>query len=51
MGKENVEQNQRRDPVQEETEGIKEKRSFHIQVTHGKNQTEVQRSVHTQSTI
>jgi hypothetical protein len=41
MDKENVEQGQGRDPVPQETEGIKEKRSFHIQIIHGKDQTEV----------
>ena len=51
MVQKNVEQDQGRDPVQEKTERVEEEGSFHIQVTHGKNQTEVQRSVHTQSTI
>jgi hypothetical protein len=46
-----VEQGQRRDPVQEEIERTQEEGSFHIQITHGKDQTEVKRSVHTQSTI
>jgi hypothetical protein len=32
-----LEQDQRRDPIQEETEGIKEEGSFHIQVINGKD--------------
>ena len=37
MDKKIVEQGQRRDPIQEETERIKEEGSFHIQITNGKD--------------
>ena len=40
MDKENVEQDQGRDPVQEETERIKEEGSFHIQIINGKDKAE-----------
>ena len=40
-------QDQRRDTVQEETEGTQEEGSVHIQVTDGKDKTENQRSVQT----
>ena len=45
MDETSLEQDQRRDPVQEETERIKEEGSVHIQVIDGKDQTENQRSV------
>ena len=51
MDKKIMEQGQGRDPIQEETEGVEEEGSFHIQIGHGKDKTEVQRSVQTQSTI
>ena len=51
MVQENVQQDQGRDTLQEETERTQEEGSFHIQITHGKDQTEVPRSVHTKSTI
>jgi len=51
MDKENVEQDQGRDPVQEETEGIEKERPIHIQITNGKDKTEVKRSVQKKSAI
>ena len=40
-------QDQRRDTVQEETEGTQEEGPIHIQVTDGKDKTETERSVQT----
>jgi hypothetical protein len=45
MDKTSLVQDQRRDTVQEETEGTQEEGSVHIQVTEGKDKTEDQRSV------
>jgi len=47
MDETSLEQDQRRDPVQEETERIKEEGSFHLQITHGKSKTGIKRSVQT----
>ena len=51
MDKRSLVQDQRRNTVQEETEGIKEKGPVHIQVIDGKDKTEIQESVQTQSTV
>jgi hypothetical protein len=42
-----LEQDQGRDPVQEEIEGIEEEGSFHIQIKHGKSKTGIDGSVQT----
>ena len=46
-----MEQDQGRDPVPEETKGIKKERHVHIQIENGENKTETEGSVQTQSTI
>ena len=45
MDKTSLVQDQGRDQVQEETEGTQEEGSVHIQVTDGKDKTEIQKSV------